>query len=127
MIGIDIQDVERVEKFALTNKMQRMFSQRELEYINQKGNAGETIAGMFCAKEAFFKAVGSGINLSQLTQVEIAHHKTGAPYYILSPDVIQQHNLTAANINLSISHTKNTAVAVCVILNVVKDLSISSD
>jgi len=116
MIGIDIQDVTRIEEFAKTNKMQRMFSARELSYINKKNNSLETIAGMFCAKEAFFKATGSGINLSLLTAVEIDHRSTGAPYYALSPKVIALYKLDTSQILLSISHTKNTAVAVCVIL-----------
>jgi phosphopantetheine--protein transferase-like protein len=116
MIGIDIQEVERMETFIETpDRMERMFSRKELDYISRKGNAIETITGMFCAKEAFFKAVGSGINISQLTGVEIGHQASGAPYYILSPEIIKQHSLSTANINLSISHTKNVAIAVCVI------------
>ena len=113
MIGIDIQDVDRFESFAQTEKMRRMFSQRELDYISKKSHSLETIAGMFCAKEAFFKAVGSGINISQLVEVEVGHLKSGAPYYILSPEIIKQNNLSTARIDLSISHTKMVAVAVC--------------
>ena len=113
MIGIDIQDVDRLKDYVGTDKMKRLFSPREIEYIEKKGAALETIAGMFCAKEAFFKAVGSGISFSQLTEVEITHQKTGAPYYRLSPALIKQHDLSSANIHLSISHTKTTAVAVC--------------
>ena len=115
MIGIDIQDVDRFEKYAESEKMQRIFTRRELDYISRKSYALETIAGMFCAKEAFFKAVGSGINISQLHEVEIGHLKSGAPYYTLSPEVMKQNNLSTARINLSISHTKTTAVAVCII------------
>ena len=114
MIGIDIQDVERLETYASNpERMTRMFTRRELDYIGRKGNAIETIAGMFCAKEAFFKAVGSGINVSQLLEVEIGHQKSGAPYYILSPAILKQNNLSTSRISLSISHTKKVAVAMC--------------
>jgi len=113
MIGIDIQDVDRFESYTKPEKMERMFSRRELDYISRKGHALETIAGMFCAKEAFFKAVGSGINISQLLEVEIGHQKSGAPYYILSSEIIKQNNLSTARINLSISHTKRVATAIC--------------
>ena len=116
MIGIDIQDVDRLESYANNpGRMERMFSRRELDYISRKSHALETIAGMFCAKEAFFKALGSGINISQLLEIEIWHHKSGAPYYSLSPNIIKLHQLSTARIHLSISHTKKTAVAVCVI------------
>ena len=113
MIGIDIQDVARFETYVKSDKMMRIFSRRELDYISRKGYALETIAGMFCAKEAFFKAVGSGINISQLLEVEVGHLQSGAPYYILSPEIIRQSNLSTARIDLSISHTKTVAVAVC--------------
>jgi len=116
MIGIDIQDVDRFESYASKpERMERMFTRRELDYISRKGHALETIAGMFCAKEAFFKAIGSGVNISQLLEVEIWHQKSGAPYYSLSPNIRKQHSLSTARIFLSISHTKRTAVAVCVI------------
>jgi len=114
MIGIDIQEVERLENYANNpERMERMFTRRELDYISRKGHAIETIAGMFCAKEAFFKAIGSGINISQLLEIEIWHHKSGAPYYSLSPAIIKQNNLSTARINLSISHTKKVAIAMC--------------
>ena len=113
MIGIDIQDVDRFANFVGTEKMRRVFSRRELEYISKKGNSLETVAGIFCAKEAFFKAVGSGININQLLQIEVGHLRDGAPYYVLSPEVIRQHNLSTSRIDLSISHTKKVAAAVC--------------
>jgi len=116
MIGIDIQDVARLESFvANPDKMRRMFTQRELDYMNRKNYALETVTGIFCAKEAFFKSVGSGINISQLREVEVGHQHSGAPYYILSPAIIKQYNLSTARVDLSISHTKTTAVAVCLI------------
>ena len=102
--------------------MMRVFSGSEIEYINKKANALETVAGMFCAKEAFFKAIGKGINLSQLPEVEVKHSTLGAPYYHLSEKLITENNLKTANLMLSISHTKSTAVAVCIIIR--KDLLI---
>lgn len=114
MIGIDIQDVARLKSFVESDdRMRRMFTQLELDYISQKSYALETVAGIFCAKEAFFKAVGSGINISQLHDVQVGHLHNGMPHYVLSPEIIKQHNLSASQIDLSISHTKTTAVAVC--------------
>jgi len=113
MIGVDIQEVDRFQSIVGTDKMPRMFSKRELDYISRKGFALETVAGMFCAKEAFFKAVGTGINVSLLPKVEVCHLTSGAPYYSLSPEIIKQCNLSTARVDLSISHTKTTAVAVC--------------
>ncbi len=99
-IGIDIVECERV-KNLVSNKI---FSQEELEYIKNKNGALSTIAGLFAAKEAYFKAKGSGIIKSELPKVVIDHHKNGQPFYK------NEHNSA-----LSISHTDTTAVAVCII------------
>jgi phosphopantetheine--protein transferase-like protein len=114
MIGIDIQDVDRFESYIGTDKMRRIFSRRELDYISKKDNRLETVAGIFCAKEAFFKAIGTGINgLNRLLEVEVGHLRSGSPYYVLSPEIIKQYNLSTSRIDLSISHTKKIAIAVC--------------
>jgi len=115
-VGIDIQDTEAFKKFIGTKKMNRIFSSAELEYINNKNQSLSTVTGIFCAKEAFFKAIGKGIVLSQLTEVEVAHDALGAPHYNLSSRIITENSLDFAALTLSISHTKTTAVAVCIIL-----------
>jgi phosphopantetheine--protein transferase-like protein len=117
-IGIDIQEVDPFNRFIGTNKMERIFSARELEYINKKKFAPETVAGMFCAKEAFFKAIGKGISINQLTQVEVRHNQLGAPFYDISADIRKQNGLGSAKLSLSISHTKVAAVAVCILIKV---------
>ncbi len=99
-IGIDIVECERVAN--LVND--KIFSADELAYIRQKNNAMPTIAGLFAAKEAFFKARGTGIIKSQLPQVIIGHNELGQPFYVNCPQS-----------TLSISHTNTTAVAVCII------------
>ena len=99
-IGIDIVECSRVS--GLINN--KVFSDNELDYIKQKQNALPTVAGLFAAKEAYFKAKGTGIIKSQLPMVEIGHHANGQPYYV---------NDTQSS--LSISHTETTAVAVCII------------
>lgn len=99
-IGIDIVECERVAKLI----SDKVFSNEELVYIQQKNGALETIAGLFAAKEAYFKAKGSGIIKSELPKVEIGHHESGQPFYLNDPHA-----------TLSISHTTSTAVAVCII------------
>ncbi|MCQ2382116.1 MAG: 4'-phosphopantetheinyl transferase superfamily protein [Clostridia bacterium] len=99
-IGIDIVECGRVA--GLVNE--KIFSKHELEYIRKKNNALNTIAGLFAAKEAYFKAKGSGIVKSKLPEVEIGHYESGQPYYA-----------NDAQTSLSISHTDTIAVAVCII------------
>lgn len=103
-IGIDIQQITRIDRFVRNGNIGRVFSDTELEYIRGKNYASNTVAGMWCAKEAYFKALGTGLLRSRLKSVEILHDPRGAPY------------LNIPNTTLSISHTADTAVAVCVIL-----------
>ena len=114
-IGIDIQDVETIKRFLDTPKMARIFTAREIKYIEKKNSAPETVTGMWCAKEAFFKAVGEGVGINQLLDIEIKHTMAGAPYYQLTSSLISKHLLSTSKLALSISHTKTTAVAVCII------------
>jgi holo-[acyl-carrier protein] synthase len=99
-VGIDIEEVVRFKNMNL----EKIFSPAELSYIKQKSAPAETAAGMYCAKEAYFKATGTGIIMRKLPEVEIAHDVDGKPYY-----------KNDANAALSISHTKSTAAAVCII------------
>ena len=99
-IGIDIVDCERVS--GLINK--KIFNESELQYIAKKNNALPTVAGLYAAKEAYFKAKGTGIIKSQLTEVVVGHRVDGQPYYVNDEKA-----------SLSISHTSTTAVAVCII------------
>ena len=98
-IGIDIVECERVA--GLINE--KIFSVEELAYIHEKCDALPTVAGLFAAKEAYFKAKGTGIIKSELPKVVIGHHASGQPFYVNDPKSA-----------LSISHTKTTAVAVCI-------------
>jgi len=110
-IGIDIQDIPRVKNIK-PHHMERIFASSELEYITRKNSAPQTMAGLYAAKEAFFKALGTGVQHSKLTSVEIDHDKFGAPYYNL-----KNTEWVELKTVLSISHSKNTAVAVCLIQN----------
>ena len=100
-IGIDIVECERVAGLISV----KIFSADELTYIHQKHDALPTVAGIFAAKEAYFKAKGTGIVKSELPKVVVKHRENGQPYYANDPQSV-----------LSISHTDTTAVAVCIIL-----------
>ena len=115
-IGIDIQSTAPMKRFINTDKMARMFTEMEIAYMRDKNFSLATAAGLYCAKEAFFKAIGTGIGSpASMLNVEILHTETGAPYYNIASLIMEKHNIGNSNISLSISHTKSTAVAVCII------------
>lgn len=114
-VGIDILEVDRFNNMD-ADEMKRLFTQGEVFYLRSKNMSPETAAGLFCAKEAFLKALGIGIVPSVFKEIEITHDNSGVPSYNLTQSVIAKHHeLENAQVCLSISHTKQTAVAVCII------------
>jgi len=97
-LGIDIQEIRQFRH------LKRFFTQTELDYIAQKNNSLQTVAGLFAAKEAYFKALGTGITHNTLKTIEILHNERGAPFI-------------RENVLLSITHTKQVAAAVCIVLD----------
>ena len=99
-IGIDIVAVSRMEKqMQNTHFLHRVFTEKELAH----GKTAESLAGIFAAKEAYFKAVGSGIKLP-LTALEVLHRESGRPYFNDKP-----------NTDLYISHDGGLAVAAVIV------------
>lgn len=124
MIGVDIIRVERVAKLAKESKAKKVFTEKEFNYARTKSSNktyGEvccpmdnTFAGLFCAKEAFLKALGIGIGDEfALNEVEVAHEVSGKPYIVITDkikDYLKKQNLSV--VNLTISHDGGMAVAV---------------
>ncbi|MBR6711694.1 MAG: holo-ACP synthase [Selenomonadaceae bacterium] len=113
-LGTDIIEIERIGR-AVTKKNFRdnVFTQIEQNYCNARGkNSAASYAARFAAKEAFFKALGTGIILP-LTDVEITNDERGAPKIHLRGKVAALAE--SKNISLSLSHSKDFATAVCII------------
>ncbi len=114
-IGTDIVEVERIEKsINRTEKfLEKVFTQREVDYCNSKPNRYERYAGRFCAKEAVSKALGTGIRNFKLTDMEILNDELGKPIIYFNG---QLGNLEKEyEIHLSISHCKDYATATAII------------
>ncbi len=106
-IGTDIVEVSRFEQLISDNHfMERVFTPAERSYIGDKTHCA---AGIFGAKEAFSKAVGTGLSGFSLQEVEVCHDEKGKPFYALSGRALEKYgHLT---FHLSISHEKTYAVA----------------
>ena len=105
--GIDIEElasiqnaVEKREGFA-----RRVLTDKEMErFTNLKGRRQiEYLAGRWSAKEAFSKAMGTGIGKLGFQDLEILNNERGAPYFSKSPFL--------GNVWLSISHTEQFVTA----------------
>lgn len=105
--GIDIEElasiqnaVEKREGFA-----RRVLTDKEMErFTNLKGRRQvEYLAGRWSAKEAFSKAMGTGIGKLGFQDLEILNNERGAPYFSKSP--------FSGKVWLSISHTDQFVTA----------------
>jgi holo-[acyl-carrier protein] synthase len=114
-IGTDIIEVERVgARIAKEQGFRELvFSLKEIAYCQSKAHPHEHYAARFAAKEAFFKALGTGwAGGTAFNEVEILPDNHGAPQINL---LGATRSLTPGKIWVSLSHLQTLAVAVVVI------------
>jgi len=117
-IGNDIIEIERVEKAILKEGFKnKVYTQKELENIEKRGNRTETYAGIFSAKEAISKAIGTGVREFSLADLEILNDDLGKPYVVVSEklDKILKNKKEDYQIEISISHSRKYATAMAII------------
>ncbi|AVQ23852.1 holo-ACP synthase [Fusobacterium nucleatum subsp. nucleatum ATCC 23726] len=118
-IGNDIIEIERIEKVISKEGFKnKIYTQKELENIQKRGNRTETYAGIFSAKEAISKAIGTGVREFSLTDLEILNDDLGKPYVVVSEklDKILRNKKENYQIEISISHSRKYATAMAIIL-----------
>lgn len=117
-IGVDIVQVERIEKILNKSKegfLNKVFTTKEIEYIRYKNENHRTIGGMFASKEAVSKVFGTGIGKVGLKEIEIDHDEFDKPIVNFNGKALElMKKKGIENIHLSISHEKEYAVAVAV-------------
>ena len=117
-IGIDMIEVQRVaDKMGKTGFAELVFSAREIAYCETKANKFEHYAARFAAKEAFFKALGTGwTNGTAFNEVEIIGDDEGKPeVYLLGKTAETVEAMKTGKILVSLSHLKPMASAVIII------------
>lgn len=113
-IGIDIIEIERVERAIKKNKrfIKRVFTDHEIIYFEKNNYNYHTIAGNFAAKEAVMKALGTGLREFKWTDVEIRRDSLGKPLVVLYNNAKNMADTKRINeVLITISHSKNDAVA----------------
>jgi len=116
-VGIDILDAIRMENIAKnTAQLKQVFTETEIEYFTKSKNYLPRLAGMYCAKEAFLKALGIGVrNGINFLEIEVEHEESGRPIYKFSDNIKDiLKSLKVFDVQLSISHTDNFATAICI-------------
>lgn len=107
-IGIDIVELERISEVMRRQPrfVDRILTTSEKDLFMNLSEARkiEYLAGRFAAKEAFVKAIGTGISASYSWQdIEVRKESTGRPILVVAG--------LSEKVHVSISHSKSYAVA----------------
>ena len=105
--GIDIEALASIQNAVKKREgfAQRILTDKELKrFASLKGRRQiEYLAGRWSAKEAFSKAMGTGIGKLSFQDLEVLNNERGAPYFSQAP--------FSGKIWLSISHTDQFVTA----------------
>ncbi len=117
-VGIDIVEVERIaraiERYG-EHFLRRIYTDAEREYCD-RAPATRMLhyAARFAAKEAFTKAIGTGIaNGFRFRECGVINAPSGMPMLVLSGDLAERW--AGYRLHLSLSHTQHYAAA-CVVI-----------
>ena len=114
--GIDLAEVPRIaaaiERFG-ERFLRRVFTEEEVRYCESKANRMERYAARFAAKEAALKALGTGWTRGVAwTDVEVRREPGGRPTVAFHGKAAEfAANLGVKHIALSLTHTKEQAMA----------------
>ena len=116
-VGIDLVDIARIQR-AVERRgerfLKRIFTERERAYCRKKRNEYGSLAARFAAKEAVFKAIGTGWSMGvKWTDVEVVNDVLGKPEVILRGKV--KEIVGARTVAISLTHTREYAQAVAVL------------
>ena len=116
-VGTDIVSVDRI-KNSLKNKnfINRIFNEKEILKCKKNKNSINCYAKRFAAKEAFSKALGTGIsNGINFNEIVVLNKKSGKPYISIIGQtkkiLKKKFKRKKSKISLSLSDEKKYAVA----------------
>ncbi len=119
-IGTDVVAISRFDRFVREESFalfERLFTPAEREYCGARRRSAQHYALRFAAKEAFVKALGTGLRDGlSWQQIEVVNDSLGKPELRLSgraAELVASHGL--ARILLSLSHDGDTAIATVIV------------
>jgi holo-[acyl-carrier protein] synthase len=116
-IGTDVVELDHfshVVEHSSPGFRKRLFTEHEIEYCEKFKDKMASYAAIFAAKEAFLKAVRTGLAPGiAWTDVEIEHEESGAPSVVVHRRCAEL--LGAGRCHVSLTHSRRTAAAVVVI------------
>ncbi len=118
--GTDIIETKRVKDAVKKWKisfLKRIFTSKEIAYSQKKRFQFEHLAARFAAKEAVLKAFGDGFTSANFKDIEIINDTNGRPNVILTGAMEKLRVKSKINnILVSMSHTRNYAQAIAIVV-----------
>ncbi|MDR1457332.1 MAG: holo-ACP synthase [Puniceicoccales bacterium] len=120
-LGTDIVEVERIDRLIQkygNTFLFKIFNDLEIAYCQQTARPANSFAARFATKEAFSKALGTGIGKNVgWKDISVGKKSSGEPYIILSEKGKGKIKaLGISSMKVSISHTKTLAQAVVMLI-----------
>jgi holo-[acyl-carrier protein] synthase len=119
-VGIDSVSIDRIEKLIEKHGrrfLEKVFTDDEIAEGLGRRDSGQYFAARFAAREAFFKALGTGWGRGiSLREVSVEREESGRPRLVLSPKALQAaEKIGATTSHLSLSHEAGTAQAIVIL------------
>ena len=115
MVGIDLIEIKRIKKSMQNPRFcKRVFGPSEWAFLQERGFSAQSAAASFCAKEAFAKALGTGVRGFSLAEVELLRGSLGEPSLHLSGAARRIAQERGLPFSVSVTHTKEYAAAVVI-------------
>jgi holo-[acyl-carrier protein] synthase len=117
-IGVDVIHVNRMEHWRIIpGLLERYFHPQELSAALKKGaGANLSLAARFAAKEAFGKALGTGLAGIVLKDIMVENHFNGQPVVKVFNTALRALEKSGAlRIHISLTHERDNAIAMVVL------------
>lgn len=116
-IGVDIVSIDRIaESIKRESFLHKVYGKQEIRaFANTEKIKTNSLAANFAAKEAFSKALGTGVRGFDFNEVQVLRDNLGAPYFEFSgraKEIVMGKKLCC---KVSLSHEKDKAIAFVVI------------
>jgi holo-[acyl-carrier protein] synthase len=117
-VGLDVVHVRRMERWHVRpGLLERYFHPEELAVaLSRGGGANQSLAARFAAKEAFGKALGTGLAGILLRDIMVVNQHNGRPEIRVQGTARSALEQSGANrIHVSLTHERDNAIAVVVL------------
>jgi holo-[acyl-carrier protein] synthase len=117
-IGVDVVHVHRMERWRkIPGLLERFFHPEELTESLSKGKGAElSLAARFAAKEAFGKALGTGLTGIVLKDIMVKNRHNGQPEIRVFGSALEALiRSRAGRVHISLTHERDNAIAMVVL------------